>query len=213
MERSAGGPETQATGQGAQSAVWPETLPPGSQDPPRGPPVPPWAGAAAGGAGTTGLATHPGSRVPGKTSRGPFALPALCGHGRPGAASQPAAQKRVGSAVCVMTRWPGDSPRSALQGSQGHDPGGRVPSPLPSCCPPLPPDLELSDPEEAPDPGAEMGGGIEFLANITQDTTATDSPSGERRGQPSLGRRCECGHWPLMGAAGPGRLSAGSVWV
>ncbi|XP_035934344.2 sodium/hydrogen exchanger 3 isoform X3 [Halichoerus grypus] len=39
-------------------------------------------------------------------------------------------------------------------------------------------DLELSEPEEAPDYGAEMGGGIEFLANITQDTTATDSPSG-----------------------------------
>uniref|UniRef100_A0A8C8WI86 Sodium/hydrogen exchanger n=1 Tax=Panthera leo TaxID=9689 RepID=A0A8C8WI86_PANLE len=39
-------------------------------------------------------------------------------------------------------------------------------------------DLELSDPEEAPDYGAEMGGGIEFLANVTQDTTATDSPSG-----------------------------------
>ncbi|XP_053762806.1 sodium/hydrogen exchanger 3 isoform X1 [Panthera pardus] len=40
-------------------------------------------------------------------------------------------------------------------------------------------DLELSDPEEAPDYGAEMGGGIEFLANVTQDTTATDSPSGD----------------------------------
>ncbi|XP_059029526.1 sodium/hydrogen exchanger 3 isoform X2 [Mustela lutreola] len=40
-------------------------------------------------------------------------------------------------------------------------------------------DLELSDPEEAPDYGAEVGGGIEFLANITQDTTATDSPSGD----------------------------------
>ncbi|XP_038301490.1 sodium/hydrogen exchanger 3 isoform X1 [Canis lupus familiaris] len=39
-------------------------------------------------------------------------------------------------------------------------------------------DLELSDPEEAPDYGAEAGGGIEFLANITQDATATDSPSG-----------------------------------
>uniref|UniRef100_A0A8C7BT90 Sodium/hydrogen exchanger n=1 Tax=Neovison vison TaxID=452646 RepID=A0A8C7BT90_NEOVI len=39
-------------------------------------------------------------------------------------------------------------------------------------------DLELSDPEEAPDYGAEVGGGIEFLASITQDTTATDSPSG-----------------------------------
>nr|XP_055163641.1 sodium/hydrogen exchanger 3 isoform X1 [Nyctereutes procyonoides]XP_055163642.1 sodium/hydrogen exchanger 3 isoform X2 [Nyctereutes procyonoides] len=39
-------------------------------------------------------------------------------------------------------------------------------------------DLELSDPEEAPNYGAEAGGGIEFLANITQDATATDSPSG-----------------------------------
>uniref|UniRef100_A0A8C3VPZ8 Sodium/hydrogen exchanger n=1 Tax=Catagonus wagneri TaxID=51154 RepID=A0A8C3VPZ8_9CETA len=39
-------------------------------------------------------------------------------------------------------------------------------------------DLELSDPEEAPNYDAEeMSGGIEFLANITQDT-ATDSPSG-----------------------------------
>nr|XP_008532615.1 PREDICTED: sodium/hydrogen exchanger 3 [Equus przewalskii] len=39
-------------------------------------------------------------------------------------------------------------------------------------------DLELSDPEEAPDYEAEeMSGGIEFLANVTQDT-ATDSPSG-----------------------------------
>ncbi|XP_070102265.1 sodium/hydrogen exchanger 3 isoform X1 [Equus przewalskii] len=40
-------------------------------------------------------------------------------------------------------------------------------------------DLELSDPEEAPDYEAEeMSGGIEFLANVTQDT-ATDSPSGD----------------------------------
>ncbi|XP_059772026.1 sodium/hydrogen exchanger 3 isoform X3 [Balaenoptera ricei] len=39
-------------------------------------------------------------------------------------------------------------------------------------------DLELPDPEEAPSYDAEeMSGGIEFLANITQDT-ATDSPSG-----------------------------------
>ncbi|KAB1281278.1 Sodium/hydrogen exchanger 3 [Camelus dromedarius] len=39
-------------------------------------------------------------------------------------------------------------------------------------------DLELSDPEEPPNYDAEeMSGGIEFLANITQDT-ATDSPSG-----------------------------------
>ncbi|KAG8512394.1 Sodium/hydrogen exchanger 3, partial [Galemys pyrenaicus] len=39
-------------------------------------------------------------------------------------------------------------------------------------------DLELSEPEEAPDDTAEeMSGGIVFLANVTQDT-ATDSPSG-----------------------------------
>lgn len=39
-------------------------------------------------------------------------------------------------------------------------------------------DLELLDPEEAASYDAEdMSGGIEFLANITQDT-ATDSPSG-----------------------------------
>lgn len=88
-----------------------------------------------------------------------------------------------------------------------------MPSPLPSCCPPLPPDLELSDPEEAPDYGAEVGGGIEFLASITQDTTATDSPSGEGWGQPCLGRRGEHGHRSLMGTAGPERPSAGSMWV
>ncbi|XP_044895467.1 sodium/hydrogen exchanger 3 isoform X2 [Felis catus] len=39
--------------------------------------------------------------------------------------------------------------------------------------------IKEKDPEEAPDYGAEMGGGIEFLANVTQDTTATDSPSGD----------------------------------
>uniref|UniRef100_A0A8C2PIB4 Sodium/hydrogen exchanger n=1 Tax=Capra hircus TaxID=9925 RepID=A0A8C2PIB4_CAPHI len=38
-------------------------------------------------------------------------------------------------------------------------------------------DLELSDTEEAPNYDDEMSGGIEFLANIGQDT-ATDSPSG-----------------------------------
>lgn len=96
--------------------------------------------------------------------------------------------------------------------SQGHYTGCLCAYPLPSCCPPLPPDLELSDPEEVPDYDAEMGGGIEFLANITQDTTATDSPSGEGWGRPSLGPRREHGHWSLMGTAGPGRPSAGSTW-
>lgn len=48
----------------------------------------------------------------------------------------------------------------------------------------LPPDLELSDPEENPNDAEEMSGGIEFLANVTRDT-ATDSPSGEGTGWPS----------------------------
>ncbi|MBZ3873593.1 Sodium/hydrogen exchanger 3 [Sciurus carolinensis] len=38
-------------------------------------------------------------------------------------------------------------------------------------------DLELSDPEEAPDYEAETSGGIEFLASVTKDT-ASDSPAG-----------------------------------
>uniref|UniRef100_A0A8C9DGC4 Sodium/hydrogen exchanger n=1 Tax=Prolemur simus TaxID=1328070 RepID=A0A8C9DGC4_PROSS len=38
-------------------------------------------------------------------------------------------------------------------------------------------DLELSDPEEAPDDAEETSGGIEFLANVTKDT-ASDSPAG-----------------------------------
>ena len=66
--------------------------------------------------------------------------------------------------------------------------------------PSLPPDLELSDPEEAPDYGAEMGGGIEFLANVTQDTTATDSPSGEgQAGWPPSGPGSEHDRWSLDG--------------
>ena len=48
----------------------------------------------------------------------------------------------------------------------------------PYAVPSLSPDLELSDTEEAPNYDDEMSGGIEFLANIGQDT-ATDSPSGE----------------------------------
>ncbi|XP_047411263.1 sodium/hydrogen exchanger 3 isoform X1 [Sciurus carolinensis] len=39
-------------------------------------------------------------------------------------------------------------------------------------------DLELSDPEEAPDYEAETSGGIEFLASVTKDT-ASDSPAGD----------------------------------
>lgn len=59
---------------------------------------------------------------------------------------------------------------------KGPGPGS---SASPAHFPPLPPDLELSDPEEAPDYGAEeMSGGIEFLANVTRNET-TDSPSGE----------------------------------
>ncbi|XP_012515602.1 PREDICTED: sodium/hydrogen exchanger 3 isoform X2 [Propithecus coquereli] len=38
-------------------------------------------------------------------------------------------------------------------------------------------DLELSDPEEAPDDAEETSGGIEFLANVTKDA-ASDSPAG-----------------------------------
>lgn len=53
----------------------------------------------------------------------------------------------------------------------------------PYAVPSLSPDLELSDTEEAPNYDAEMSGGIEFLANIAQDT-ATDSPSGEGDGPP-----------------------------
>uniref|UniRef100_A0A8D2BCR6 Sodium/hydrogen exchanger n=1 Tax=Sciurus vulgaris TaxID=55149 RepID=A0A8D2BCR6_SCIVU len=39
-------------------------------------------------------------------------------------------------------------------------------------------DLELSDPEEAPDYEAETRGGIEFLASVAKDT-ASDSPAGD----------------------------------
>lgn len=64
---------------------------------------------------------------------------------------------------------------------------------FPHATPSLPSDLELSDPEEAPDYEAEeMSGGIEFLANVTQDT-ATDSPSGEGWGTPSAAT--EVGHF------------------
>lgn len=148
-----------------------------------------------GGAGAGGLDTPRGSRVGGKTSCCGFALPSP-------ALAWPSRQ-------AAQMGWRDDSPQGALQaghGCQSRALHGAVcaPSPLPSRCPPLPPDLELSEPEEALDYGAEMGGGIEFLANITQDTTATDSPSGEGWGRPSLGPTREHGHWSLMGTAGPG---------
>lgn len=71
--------------------------------------------------------------------------------------------------------------RVAVAGdSRSIGPGPFVfPAHFPCAALSLPPDLELSDPEENPNYDAEeMSGGIEFLANVTRDT-ATDSPSGE----------------------------------
>lgn len=85
-----------------------------------------------------------------------------------------------------------------------HGPGPPVcPAHFPRAALPLPPDLELSDPEETPNYDAEeMSGGIEFLANVTRDT-ATDSPSGEGKGVAFCCFRSECSHW--TGPVGPGR--------
>lgn len=86
------------------------------------------------------------------------------------------------------------------------------PAHVPCAAAPLPPDLELSDPEENPDHDVEeMSGGIEFLANVTRDT-ATDSPSGEGTGAALCCPRS--GHSPRtveLGRLGlcPGRWQAG----
>lgn len=120
-----------------------------------------------------------------------------------GTATRPAAQMGWAMTLGCSASCSGLSAKGTKRGVCSQPTSFMLPS--------LPPDLELSDPEEAPDYGAEAGGGIEFLANITQDATATDSPSGEGWARPSLAPEVGTS-LVVMGSAGPGRPGAGSTW-
>lgn len=125
--------------------------------------------------GTDGaLAEMPVSRDSGTCARGLAGCRGLSLEGDPPPSTQ---DPPLGAAALLV--------RVAVPGDLGAlDQGLLCSQPISLSALSLPPDLELSDPEENPNDADEMRGGIEFLANVTRDT-ATDSPSGEGIGWPS----------------------------